>query len=216
MVKILGGFMGRNGALRGGGGDALRGLPEPGLTRKLEPGLGNWDNTLGLDMRGEGTEEGEDDCATLSQSEKEGRLCGSERQGGGSSQLCLFFFAGFVWKDLRWHRWPQVKHNFAFTIHISETWDLEPQRSHGSFSMTGQLAWVWLKSPHRRHWPGKTEWPVMVAVRASKGIATPKADKLVSNKRRLVSSLRWMPSGREFMKSQMVWPLSCRDIKWSE
>ena len=97
--KDSGGFMGRNGALRGGRGDALR-----GLTRKLEPGLGDWDNTLGLVMRGEGTEEGEDDCATLSQSEKEGRLCGSERQGGGSSQLCLFFFAGLVWKDLRWPR----------------------------------------------------------------------------------------------------------------
>ena len=56
-----GGFIWRDGALRGGCGDASRGLRENGLSRKLD-----WDNTLGLDMREERTHEGEGECATLS------------------------------------------------------------------------------------------------------------------------------------------------------
>ena len=39
---------------------------ETGLSRKVGPCLWDWDNTLGLDMREEGTEEGEGECATFS------------------------------------------------------------------------------------------------------------------------------------------------------
>ena len=56
----------RDGALRGSCGDASRGLRETGLSRKLGPGLWDWDNTLGLEMRGERTHLGEGECATLS------------------------------------------------------------------------------------------------------------------------------------------------------